>query len=167
MVSRVVEARTLFLSSSSLDEVPALMIEQQTTPPNPNYMDGQNDVAWLCLIVFRDQTIQVDIRSRILPQTPYLSVNNINRFLSARVVSLAGLQNWVRVSRIMAPPNYVLKTLEWNMISEADEYDVQARTVVKYFLEIECVELTLIAALPSLFSAALVWLVRFVLGEED
>ncbi|KAH9028284.1 hypothetical protein EDB85DRAFT_1892583 [Lactarius pseudohatsudake] len=85
----------------------------QTTLPNLNYMDSRKDLiedVWYPyrLIAYttgiRDQAIQVDMRSRILPQTPYLSVNNVNRFLSARVVSLAGLQIWVHVCRIMAPP---------------------------------------------------------------
>ncbi|KAH9177895.1 hypothetical protein EDB89DRAFT_1901995 [Lactarius sanguifluus] len=70
---------------------------QQTTLPNLNYMDSRKDlIEDVCSqsTGIRNQTIQVDMRSRILPQTPYLSVNNVNRFLSARVVSLAGLQNW-------------------------------------------------------------------------
>jgi G2/mitotic-specific cyclin 2 len=52
-------------------------------------------------------------------------------------------------------------------VSKADEYNVQARTVAKYFLEIECVEWRLIAAPPSLLAAAAMWLARFVLGKED
>jgi hypothetical protein len=48
--------------------------------------------------------------------------------------------------------------------SKADEYDVQERTVAKYFLE--CVEWRLIAAPPSLLAAASMWLARFVLGKE-
>ncbi|KAH9022878.1 cyclin-like protein [Lactarius pseudohatsudake] len=81
-------------------------------------------------------------------------------------------------AEILQAEKYILKTLEWNMghpnpihflrrVSKADEYNVQACTVAKYFLEIECVEWRLIAAPPSLLAAASMWLSRFVLGKED
>ncbi|KAH9172400.1 hypothetical protein EDB89DRAFT_1906255 [Lactarius sanguifluus] len=75
---------------------------QQTTLPNLNYMDSRKDlIEDVCSqsTGIRNQTIQVDMRSHILPQTPYLSVNNVNRFLSARVVSLAGLRNWASLDK--------------------------------------------------------------------
>ncbi|KAH9018293.1 hypothetical protein EDB85DRAFT_1897239 [Lactarius pseudohatsudake] len=141
----------------------------QTTLPNLNYMDSRKDLiedVWYPyrLIAYttgiRDQAIQVDMRSRILPQTPYLSVNDVNRFLSARVVSLAGLQIWVRAlgslhylqptSSTSPDSSYTEaavfqlhpQTLEWNMsypnflrrVSEADECDVQARHHCKVLL---------------------------------
>jgi G2/mitotic-specific cyclin 1/2 len=66
---------------------------------------------------------------------------------------------------ILQAEKYIFKTLEWNMgylnpihflrrVSKADEYNVHARTVAKYFLEIECVEWRLVAAPPSLLAAA-------------
>jgi len=45
--------------------------------------------------------------------------------------------------------------------SKADEYNVQERTVAKYFLE--CVEWRLIAATSSLLVVASILLVHFVL----
>jgi G2/mitotic-specific cyclin 1/2 len=53
-------------------------------------------------------------------------------------------------AEILQAEKYIFKTLEWNMsypnpihflrwVSKADEYHVQARTVAKYFSEIECV----------------------------
>ncbi|KAI0284609.1 cyclin-like protein [Russula aff. rugulosa BPL654] len=184
-----------------------LKIVEQTTLPNPNYMDSQKDLAWKMRGILTDWLIQVHTRFRLLPETLYLAVNIIDRFLSARVVSLAKLQLVgitcmflaAKVEEIVAPSamnflycadssyteaeilqaeKYILKTLEWNMnypnpihflrrVSKADEYNVQARTVAKYFLEIECVEWRLIAAPPSLLAAASMWLARFVLGKED
>ena len=44
-------------------------------------------------------------------------------------------------AEILQAEKYILKMLEWNMacrVSKADKYNVQARTVAKYFLEIEC-----------------------------
>ncbi|KAH9077906.1 cyclin-like protein [Lactarius deliciosus] len=152
-----------------------LKAAEQTTLPNPNYMDSQKDLAWKMRGILTDWLIQVHMRFRLLPETLYLAINIIDRFLSARVVSLAKLQ---LVEEIVAPSavnflycadssyteaeilqaeKYILKTLEWNM----------ARTVAKYFLEIECVEWRLIAAPPSLLAAASMWLARFVLGKED
>ncbi len=170
-------------------------------------MDNQKDLAWKMRGILTDWLIQVHTRFRLLPETLYLAVNIIDRFLSARVVSLAKLQLVgitcmflaAKVEEIVAPSamnflycadssyteaeilqaeKYILKTLEWNMgypnpihflrrVSKADEYNVQARTVAKYFLEIECVEWRLIAAPPSLLAAASMWLARFVLGKED
>ncbi|EGO23563.1 hypothetical protein SERLADRAFT_349359, partial [Serpula lacrymans var. lacrymans S7.9] len=139
-----------------------------------------------------------------VPETLFLCGNLIDRFLSARVVSLAKLQLVgitclfvaAKVEEIVAPsvahflycanssytylrqPEcYVLKTLDWNLsypspmhflrrISKADEYDVKARTIVKYFLEIQCLEWRLLAAPPSLIAAAAIWLARLILGQD-
>ncbi|KAH9974140.1 cyclin-like protein [Lactifluus volemus] len=166
-----------------------LKVAEQTTLPNPNYMDSQKDLAWKMRGILTDWLIQVHTRFRLLPETLYFTVNIIDRFLSARVVSLAKLQlvgitcmflaaKVEEIAEILQAEKYILKTLEWNMsypnpihflrrVSKADEYNVQARTVAKYFLEIECVEWRLIAAPPSLLAAASMWLARFVLGKED
>jgi hypothetical protein len=88
--------------------------------------------------------IQVHTRFWLLPETLYLAVNIIHRFLSARVVSLAKLQlvgitcmflaakveenvalsavNFLYCAdssptegKIFQAEKYILKTLEWNM----------------------------------------------------
>jgi hypothetical protein len=80
--------------------------------------------------------------------------------------------------KILEEEKYIFETLEWNMgypnpihflcrVSKADEYNVQARTVAKCFLKIECVEWRLVADPPSLLAAASIWLARFVLWKED
>ena len=72
---------------------------------------------------------------------------------------------------------YVLKTLEWNMsypspihflrrVSKADEYDVKARTIAKYLVEIGCLEWRLLSAPRSLLAAAAIWLARLTLDNE-
>jgi len=55
-------------------------------------MDSQKDLAWKMRGILTDWLIQVHTRFRLLPETLYLAVNIIDRFLSARVVSLAKLQ---------------------------------------------------------------------------
>ncbi|KAH8101840.1 cyclin-like protein [Cristinia sonorae] len=115
-----------------------------TTMPNPNYMEMQKDLAWKMRGILTDWLIQVHSRFRLLPETLFLCVNIIDRFLSQRVVSLAKLQLVgitcmfiaAKVEEIVAPgatnflycadssyseaeilqaERYILKTLDWNM----------------------------------------------------
>jgi hypothetical protein len=112
--------------------------------PNPNYMESQKELAWKMRGILTDWLIQVHQRFRLLPETLFLAVNIIDRFLSARVVSLAKLQLVgvacmfiaAKVEEIIAPSagnflycadssyteteilqaeKYILKTLDWNM----------------------------------------------------
>lgn len=94
--------------------------------------------------ILTDWLIQVHVRFRLLPETLFLCVNIIDRFLSARVVSLAKLQlvgitcmfiaakfeevvspsvshfllcadSSYTESEILQAERYVLKTLDWNL----------------------------------------------------
>ncbi|PPR02261.1 hypothetical protein CVT24_011610 [Panaeolus cyanescens] len=115
-----------------------------TTMPNPNYMQNQGELAWKMRGILTDWLIQVHVRFRLLPETLFLCVNLIDRFLSARVVSLAKLQLVgitcmfiaAKFEEVVAPSvthfllcadssyteneilqaeKYVLKTLDWNL----------------------------------------------------
>lgn len=117
---------------------------QMTTMPNPNYMESQKELAWKMRGILTDWLIQVHVRFRLLPETLFLCVNIIDRFLSARVVSLAKLQlvgvtclfiaakfeeivapsvshflacadSSYTESEILQAERYVLKTLDWNL----------------------------------------------------
>ncbi|KAK7451088.1 G2/mitotic-specific cyclin [Stygiomarasmius scandens] len=178
-----------------------------TTMPNPNYMANQKDLGWAMRGILSDWLIELQERFRLLPETLFLCLNLVDRFLSARVVSLARLQLVgvtcmfiaAKVEEIVCPSaeellaqteasysvadvfnaeKYVLKTLDWNLnfanpvhflrrVSKADDYNVKARTLAKYLLEIACVEWRLIAAPPSLLAAASLWLARLSLGSEN
>ncbi|KDQ60187.1 hypothetical protein JAAARDRAFT_56150 [Jaapia argillacea MUCL 33604] len=180
---------------------------EQTTMPHPNYMENQKELAWKMRGILMDWLIQVHFRFRLLPETLFLCCNIIDRFLSARVVSIAKLQlvgvacmfiaskteeivspsvvNFLHCAdssyseqEILQAERYILKTLDWNLsypnpihflrrVSKADEYDVQARTIGKYFIEISCLEWRLLPAPPSLLAAASIWLARLVLGREE
>jgi G2/mitotic-specific cyclin 1/2 len=112
--------------------------------PNPNYMESQKELAWKMRGIPTDWLVQVHLRFRLLPETLFLCVNIIDRFLSARVVSLAKLQLVgitclflaAKTEEIVAPgvghflsvadssyteneilqaERYVLKTLDWNL----------------------------------------------------
>ncbi|KIK70143.1 hypothetical protein GYMLUDRAFT_67397 [Collybiopsis luxurians FD-317 M1] len=176
------------------------------TMPNPNYMANQKDLGWAMRGILSDWLIELQERFRLLPETLFLCMNIIDRFLSARVVSLARLQLVgvtcmfiaAKVEEIVCPSaeellnqteasysvadvfgaeRYVLKTLNWNLnytnpvhflrrVSKADDYNVKARTIAKYLLEIACLEWRLIAAPPSLLAASAMWLARLSLGNE-
>ena len=76
--------------------------------PNPRYMGFQTEIAWCLrssiafshlLICFRtmrttliDWLLQVHLRYHMLPETLWIAVNLVDRFLSVRVVSLVKLQ---------------------------------------------------------------------------
>lgn len=112
--------------------------------PNPNYMENQKELAWKMRGILMDWLIQVHSRFKLLPETLFSCVNLIDRFLSARVVSLAKLQlvgvtcmfiaakveetvapsvsNFVYCAdssyteqEILQAEKYILKTLDWNL----------------------------------------------------
>lgn len=112
--------------------------------PNPNYMENQKELAWKMRGILMDWLIQVHSRFKLLPETLYLAVNLIDRFLSARVVSLAKLQlvgvscmfvaskveetvapsvkNFIYCAdssyteaEILQAEKYILKTIDWNL----------------------------------------------------
>ncbi|RPD57012.1 hypothetical protein L226DRAFT_547172 [Lentinus tigrinus ALCF2SS1-7] len=117
---------------------------EQTTMPNPRYMESQRDLAWKMRGILVDWLIQVHSRFRLLPETLFLAVNIIDRFLTKRMVSLAKLQLVgitcmfiaAKVEEVIAPSasnflycaeesyteteilqaeRYVLNTIDWNL----------------------------------------------------
>ncbi|KAI5288697.1 G2/mitotic-specific cyclin [Ascosphaera aggregata] len=62
------------------------------TLPNPCYMDHQEEIDWKMRGILVDWLIEVHARFRLLPETLFLAVNIVDRFLSAEVVALSRLQ---------------------------------------------------------------------------
>ncbi|KAI9596126.1 cyclin-like protein [Syncephalis fuscata] len=62
------------------------------TMPNPRYMTQQKELQWNMRGILVDWLIDVHNRFQLLPETLFLTVNLIDRFLSQRVVSLVKLQ---------------------------------------------------------------------------
>ncbi|KAI5301519.1 G2/mitotic-specific cyclin [Ascosphaera pollenicola] len=62
------------------------------TLPNPEYMDHQEEIDWKMRGILVDWLIEVHARFRLLPETLFLAVNIVDRFLSAEVVALSRLQ---------------------------------------------------------------------------
>lgn len=65
---------------------------EETTMPNPDYMDHQEHLEWHLRGVLVDWLIEVHTRFHLLPETLFLAINIIDRFLSTRVVELDKLQ---------------------------------------------------------------------------
>lgn len=65
---------------------------EMVTLPNPEYIEHQPDLEWKMRGILVDWLIEVHTRFRLLPETLFLAVNIIDRFLSAEVVALDRLQ---------------------------------------------------------------------------
>lgn len=62
------------------------------TRPNADYMNDQEDLEWKMRGILVDWLIEVHTRFHLLPETLFLAVNIIDRFLSTKVVQLDRLQ---------------------------------------------------------------------------
>jgi G2/mitotic-specific cyclin 2 len=60
--------------------------------PNPDYMSHQDDLEWKTRGILVDWLIEVHTRFHLLPETLFLAINIIDRFLSEKVVQLDRLQ---------------------------------------------------------------------------
>jgi G2/mitotic-specific cyclin 2 len=60
--------------------------------PTPDYMDVQNEITWTMRQTLVDWLLQVHLRYHMLPETLWIAVNIVDRFLSHRTVSLVKLQ---------------------------------------------------------------------------
>ncbi|TIC11262.1 hypothetical protein E3Q14_02367 [Wallemia mellicola] len=74
-------------------EIFSYMCEQEIeTMANPNYMEFQSEIEWSMRSTLIDWLLQVHLRYHMLPETLWIAINIIDRFLSVRVVSLVKLQ---------------------------------------------------------------------------
>ena len=60
--------------------------------PNAHYMDKQSELQWKMRAILMDWLIEVHSKFRLLPETLFIATNLIDRFLSARVISLIKFQ---------------------------------------------------------------------------
>ncbi|GLB40187.1 putative cyclin family protein [Lyophyllum shimeji] len=60
--------------------------------PDPSYMDGQTEITWAMRQALVDWLLQVHLRYHMMPETLWIAVNIVDRFLTKRVVSLVKLQ---------------------------------------------------------------------------
>jgi len=93
-----------------------------STMPNPNYMNSQGELEWKMRGILVDWLLEVHTRFRLLPETLFLAVNIIDRFLSTKVVQLDRLQ-LVGVTAMFIASKYeeVLSPHVQNFVHVADE----------------------------------------------
>ncbi|KAF2862700.1 A/B/D/E cyclin [Piedraia hortae CBS 480.64] len=93
-----------------------------STQPNPDYMDHQADLEWKMRGILVDWLLEVHTRFRLLPETLFLAVNIIDRFLSCKVVQLDRLQ-LVGVTAMFIASKYeeVLSPHVMNFVHVADD----------------------------------------------
>lgn len=65
---------------------------EMETLANPQYITYQNELHWHMRTTLVDWLLQVHTRYHMLPETLFIAINIVDRFLSVRVVSLAKLQ---------------------------------------------------------------------------
>lgn len=180
---------------------------EEKLKPNPAYMELQAEIQWSMRSVLMDWLVQVHNRFNLLPETLFLAVNYVDRFLSAKVVSLGKLQlvgatalfvaakyeeiNCPSVQEIvymvdgaytgeevLKAERFMLSMLQFELgwpgpmsflrrISKADDYDLETRTLAKYFLEITIMDERFVACAPSFIAAAAHCLARFMLKKGD
>ena len=175
--------------------------------PNPHYMDSQTELQWSMRSIMIEWVVQVHTRFALLPETLFLAVNYIDRFLSGKVVSVGKLQlvgatavliaakyeeiNCPSVSEmvymvdsgytteeILKAERFMLTLLNFELgwpgpmsflrrISKADDYDLETRTLAKYFLEVTIMDERFVGSPPSFLAAGAHALSRFLLRQAD
>lgn len=175
--------------------------------PDPHYMDHQAEIQWSMRSVLMDWLIQVHHRFSLLPETLFLTVNYIDRFLSYKVVSIGKLQlvgatallvaskyeeincpslqeivfmvdNGYKIDEILKAERFMLSMLSFELgfpgpmsflrrVSKADDYDLETRTLAKYFLEVTIMDERFVASPPSFLAAAAHCLSRLILKKGD
>ncbi|KAG9769943.1 A/B/D/E cyclin, partial [Aureobasidium melanogenum] len=95
---------------------------EEVTQPNPHYMDHQDDLEWKMRGILVDWLIEVHTRFRLLPETLFLAVNIVDRFLSQKVVPLDKLQ-LVGITAMFIASKYeeVLSPHVGNFVHVADD----------------------------------------------
>ncbi|KAI0671587.1 cyclin-like protein [Trametes maxima] len=65
---------------------------EEDVMPSPDYMEGQTEINWQMRQTLVDWLLQVHLRYHMLPETLWIAINIVDRFLTKRVVSLMKLQ---------------------------------------------------------------------------
>ncbi|CAG8977815.1 hypothetical protein HYALB_00008981 [Hymenoscyphus albidus] len=190
------------------DEIFAYMRElEMKMLPNAHYMDNQAEIQWSMRSVLMDWLIQVHHRFSLLPETLFLTVNYIDRFLSCKIVSLGKLQlvgataifvaakyeeincpsvseivymvdGGYTVDEILKAERFMLSMLQFELgwpgpmsflrrISKADDYDLETRTLAKYFLEVTIMDERFVGCPPSYIAAGAHCFARLLLKKGE
>jgi G2/mitotic-specific cyclin 3/4 len=170
-------------------------------------MDIQTEIQWSMRGILMEWIVQIHGRFQLLPETLFLTVNYIDRFLSVKVVSIGKLQlvgitalflaakyeeincpsiaevvymvdSGYSAEEILKAERYMLTMLQFELgwpgpmsflrrISKADEYDLDTRTMAKYFLEVTIMDERFVGTRPSYIAAGAHCLARLILAKSD
>ena len=175
--------------------------------PNPRYMEQQQEIQWSMRAVLMDWVIQVHQRFNLLPETLFLTVNYIDRFLSCKIVSLGKLQlvgataifvaakyeevqcptiseiiymvdGGYSPDELLKAERFMLSMLQFELgwpgpmsflrrISKADDYDLETRTLAKYFLEVTVMDERFVGCTPSFLAAGAHCMSRLMIHDDE
>lgn len=175
--------------------------------PNARYMDQQTEIQWSMRSVLMDWVVQVHQRFNLLPETLFLTVNYIDRFLSCKIVSLGKLQlvgataifvaakyeevqcptiseiiymvdGGYSADELLKAERFMLSMLQFELgwpgpmsflrrISKADDYDLETRTVAKYFLEVTIMDERFVGCTPSFLAAGAHCMARLMIHGSE
>jgi G2/mitotic-specific cyclin 1/2 len=202
------------------DRDPALVAEYATeiftylkqkevqTMADPQYMLRQSEISWNMRATLVNWLAEVHHRLKLLPETLFLTVNLMDRFLTLKAVSVAKFQlvgitsffvackyeevlvpsvqtmvylvdNGYTADEILKAEKYLLGMVKFDVgspgplsflrrISRADGFDVNTRTLAKYFVEMTlCGGEEFLVHRPSVIAAAGMYLARKMLTNGD
>jgi G2/mitotic-specific cyclin 3/4 len=175
--------------------------------PSPHYMEIQTEMQWSMRSILMEWLVQVHDRFGLLPETLFLAVNYIDRFLSVKIISLAKLQlvgatailvaakyeeincpsldeiifmvdETYTTAEIMKAERFMLTMLQFELgwpgpmsflrrSSKADDYDLDTRTLAKYFLEVTVMDERFVGSPCSFLAAGAHCLARLILKKGD
>ena len=190
------------------DEIFQYMHElEDRMSPNPRYMEQQTEIQWSMRAVLMDWVVQVHQRFNLLPETLFLTVNYIDRFLSCKIVSLGKLQlvgataifvaakyeevqcptiseiiymvdGGYSSDELLKAERFMLSMLQFELgwpgpmsflrrISKADDYDLETRTLAKYFLEVTIMDERFVGCTPSFLAAGAHCMARLIIHNDE
>jgi len=62
--------------------------------PNPQYMENQKELQWKMRSILVDWIIEVHLKFRLLPETLFLAVNIIDRYVFSFLLCIYSLMVW-------------------------------------------------------------------------
>ncbi|KAI9570937.1 hypothetical protein HD554DRAFT_2037127 [Boletus coccyginus] len=150
----------------------SMWVSTLTTLLNLDYMLSQRELAWLMVNI-----INYFLSSRVVSLTKLQLVGIMCFFISklALHASLSPPRPSPRYCSLAK--HYMLKIIKWNLsfsnpmhflqhISKADDYDIKARTISKYLLEVGALEWWLLATPSSLMATASIWLAWLIPSND-
>jgi G2/mitotic-specific cyclin 3/4 len=169
---------------------------EERMKPNALYMDHQAEIQWSMRSVLMDWLVQVHNRFTLLPETLSCKVVSLGKlqlvgatalFVAAKYeeINCPSVQEIVYMvdgaytaDEVLKAERFMLSMLQFELgwpgpmsflrrISKADDYDLETRTLAKYFLEITVMDERFVGCAPSFLSAGAHCLARMMLKKGD